>query len=238
MPLLLARRDTAVTEIMDGTDCDPRKVRNTYRQFRLINAAGSRFHHAYRHWLQPQMRAAPQRRYTLLDIGFGGGDLTLALARWAAADGFRLDVTGIEINPRALDYAATLAPPENVAFRHANAHELLTRGERFDFVVSNHLLHHLSDDEFLEMLETATRLSRHCVLMMDARRSDIAYALFAVLTVPFLRNSYHRHDGLASIRRAYTYTELQQAAPSGWTLKRLFPFRLALAYTHPTVENL
>jgi 2-polyprenyl-3-methyl-5-hydroxy-6-metoxy-1,4-benzoquinol methylase len=226
--LLLRRRDAQADEMLDRADCDLRTACTTYRQFGRINAVASRFRHVYRCWMRPQMRPEPARRYTLLDIGFGGGDIALALARWAAADGLTLEVTGIDVNPRALDYAATLQKPPNIVFRQATPGDLLADGERFDFVVSNHLLHHLDDGALPGVLETAARLARRCAVMMDTRRSDAAYVLFAALAPVFLRGSYHRHDGLASLRRAYTASELRRMAPAGWQLQRLIPFRLAL----------
>lgn len=228
MPLLLRRRDAQCVEMLDCTDCDPETARTTYRQFARINAVGSRFRSVYRRWLRPCMAVDPAGRYTLLDIGSGGGDIAVALARWARADGFALEVTGIDLNPRALAYAAARETPSGVAFSGEAVEALLERGERFDFVISNHLLHHLEDDELPAMLDAASRLVRRCAVMADARRSDAAYLLFAAFASVFLRGSYHRHDGLASLRRAYTPVELAHAAPPGWLLERLFPFRLML----------
>lgn len=214
--------------MLDRDDCDPETARTTYRQFERINAASSRIRAVYRRWLRPHMASDPARRYALLDIGSGGGDIAVALARWARADGLVLEVTGIDRNPRALAYAAKRETPPGVVFRGETVEALLERGERFDFVVSNHLLHHLEGDELPAMLEAAGRLCRRCAVMADARRSDAAYLLFAGLAPLCLRGSYHRHDGLASLRRAYTPAELARAAAPGWRLERLFPFRLVL----------
>lgn len=227
MPFFLRRRDRTVTEIMDGEVCDPRKAAVTYRQFRLLNAVLFRPAHIYERWLKPRLSANPEYLHTLLDIGFGGGDIACALARKATAEGVRLHVTGIEINPRALDYVVNQPRPGNVVFRLARAEELLAQGERFDFVLSNHLLHHLAEAELGFMLETAARLARRLALMSDLQRSDLAW-LGALLTLPFLHGSYHFHDGLASLRRAYTCAELRRLAPADWDLDKTFPSRLLL----------
>ena len=231
MPLILHGRDPAAPEMMESPDCDPVKLRNTYRQFRYINALLSRSRAVYRRWLRPAM-TEDGRRYTLLDIGFGGGDIPLKFTQWAARDGHELHVTGIEIDERALEYVDGLSWPETLTFRLASTTELAAAGERYDFVVSNHLLHHLAADAFGSTLAEAAALSRRLSLMVDLQRSDVAWAVFGAATWPFFRDSYIRADGLASLRRSYTHRELAAIAPPGWTVERLFPFRQVLVYDH------
>lgn len=217
---------------MDDPDCDLDMLHNTYRQFRFVNVI-SRVRWIYRRWIRPVMKARPDQRYSLLDIGFGGGDIALQMARWANREGFQLEVTGIEIDRRAYDYVRTLKRPDNASFRLIDIHDLAAGGERFDFVISNHMVHHLDRDEFNKMLKSATRVCTRFVLFVDLKRSDFAYMLFAAATYPFFRNSYIRHDGLSSLRRSYTFHELKALAPPSWRVTRLFPFRLALSRREP-----
>lgn len=228
MPILLAKRDPDAREIMDESDCDPAKLHNTYRHFRFVNVI-SRGGWIYRRWIKPAM-TNPQQTYSLLDVGFGGGDIALQIARRANRDGAKLNVTGIEIDRRAYGYVQTLKYPKNAAFQLIDIRDLAESGQRFDFVISNHMLHHLNQEAFSRMLEDAVRICRRFVLFIDLRRSDLAYVLFAAAAYPLFRNSFVPHDGLASLRRCYTFRELAQVAPPGWKLTRLFPFRLALSH--------
>lgn len=228
MPVLLAKRDPDAKEVMDEPDCDLGRLHNTYRQFRFVNVM-ARPGWIYRRWIKPAMTDA-RRSYSLLDVGFGGGDIALQLARRANRDGMKLNVTGIEIDRRAYDYVQTLTYPDNVTFRLIDLRELVERGERFDFIISNHMLHHLDREAFSRMLGDAARICKRFVLFIDLRRSDLAYVLFAAAAYPFFRKSFIPHDGLASLRRSYTIRELRQLAPPGWKLTRLFPFRLALSH--------
>lgn len=231
MPLFLSERDPDAAEVMDDPDCDRGTLYNTYRQFRYVNVALSRTRSVYRRWLEPAMPDR-SRTYSLLDIGFGGGDIPLKLAEWAAKDGHKLQITGIDTDARAIEYVRGLQKPENVAFRHASTTELVRNGERYDFVLSNHLLHHLTTDELAALFREAVQLSSRLALMVDLQRSDIAYALFSAFTLPFFRDSYIRIDGLASLRRSYTFDELRRTAPAEWSVERLFPFRQVLRYSH------
>jgi 2-polyprenyl-3-methyl-5-hydroxy-6-metoxy-1,4-benzoquinol methylase len=231
VPVFLGKRDPDAVEMMELADCDSAMLYNTYRQFQYINAALSRSRAVYRRWLKPAM-AERTRTYTLLDVGFGGGDIALKLARWAEGDGIDLRITGIDIDTRAAEYVRHLKWPDKVTFRLASTTDLVRQGDRYDFVVSNHLLHHLAPAEFGNLLEEVAQLTGRLALMVDLRRSDVAYATFGLFTLPLFRDSYIRADGLASLRRSYTHAELRSVAPPGWEVRRLFPFRQVLAYSH------
>ncbi len=101
---ILGARDTHAIEEMDRPDCDPDRLDRTYRQFALVNRVLSGWHGLYRSRVRPLLSATGPA--TLLDIGCGGGDLALLFARWAAADGIDLRVTGIDPDERAYRFAA------------------------------------------------------------------------------------------------------------------------------------
>ena len=64
----------------------------------------------------------------MLDIGTGGADLPRALLRWARADGLRLEVTAIDPDPRALDWALrAAAPSRGLVLRRVSSAELAAR---------------------------------------------------------------------------------------------------------------
>ena len=229
MPLFLAARLHGVQELMENPACEPRRLHNTYVQFRKINAAVSGLRRLYRRYLLPQARTH-RGPITLLDIGFGGGDIPIALARWGQRDGLDLQITAIDTDTRAVTYARARPHPPNVTFRQASTDELLARGERFDWVLSNHLLHHLAEDELHRMCDDSRRLCRSLVIHSDIVRSDLAYLAFAGFTVPFFHRSFIVADGLTSIRRSFTRRELRGLAPPGWTVAPAFPFHQLLLH--------
>ncbi|WP_304502206.1 class I SAM-dependent methyltransferase [Brachybacterium sp. FME24] len=225
----LTERDLRATEQMDDPHCDLRMLERTYAQFRLINAVVAGWRATYRHQLRPHLH--PTGVTTLLDVGSGGGDLSRALARWARRDGFDLRVTGIDPDPRAHAWARRQPPVEGVRFRRALSSTLVSDGESFDLVVSNHLLHHLDQTQLRGLLADSQRLARTAVVHSDIRRGRAAYALFSVGTLPVFRGSFIREDGLTSIRRSYTAGELRAAVPPGWDVTALGPWRLLLTHS-------
>jgi len=226
MSLDLSRRDTQARELMDDDGCDEAALRRTYARFAVVNRLVAGWWRTYRRHLRPLLSA--ERTTTLLDVGFGGGDLPLALHRWAAADGLRLTVDAIDPDPRALAFVAARPAPPGVLFRRADSADLVAAGERFDVVTSNHLLHHLDPAELQRLLADSDRLARRLVLHSDLRRSRVAYGAWAALSWPAARDSFLFTDGLISIRRSYRPSELASAVPPGWQVQTQHPFRLLL----------
>lgn len=230
MPLFLSQRDTTSQERMDDPDCDPDELRNTYRQFSNVNPLISQWRTIYRKKIRPLLQTdAPN---TLLDIGFGGGDIPIRLARWATDDNLDLTITAIDPDPRAFNFVQELERPPNVEFLQCHASDLDPSKQQYNFVISNHLLHHLNQQELFNILEQAKTLSNKAVIFNDIHRSDWAYLLFNLLSRPIFHSSFITEDGLTSIKRSYTYSELSEVAPDDWQVESMVPFRLLLTYHH------
>jgi len=219
----LARRDSSLAEKMDDPACNPVRLENTYRSFPRVNRWISRRGGVYREFVRPLL--SPDSTTHLLDVGSGGGDIALALRRLAERDGFPLEITGVDPDPRAMAFARRFSVP-GVTFREASASDLVRGGEQFDIVVCNHVLHHLEDAEVPHFLAELETLARRRVVCSDIERSRVGYALFSAATAPFFRNSWIREDGLVSIRRSFRRDELRGLLPPGWRVERRVPFRL------------
>jgi 2-polyprenyl-3-methyl-5-hydroxy-6-metoxy-1,4-benzoquinol methylase len=230
----LARRDDAAVELMDDPDADVEMLERTYDRFRLVNVVVSNERAVYRRWIRPVLSSTETRR--VLDVGTGAADVPRALLAWARADGLRLEVTAIDPDPRALDWAMRQPAEPGLVLRRASSRELADAGERFAVVMSNHVLHHLDGREFGALLADSERLAADGGLAVhaDIERTWLGYLGFAVGTLPFERNllagSYIRADGLTSIRRSHTAAELASMLPSGWRVRRGFPSRLEVIW--------
>jgi 2-polyprenyl-3-methyl-5-hydroxy-6-metoxy-1,4-benzoquinol methylase len=227
MPVFLKHRRTDLVEFMDRPDCDLQQLENTYQHFATINKYFSGWKWIYRKRIRPLM-TDPDRTYTLLDIGFGGGDIPLKISEWSKKDGIKLEILAIELDERAIEFARKLDAPANVTFKKMHSKKLLEKGGAFDFVLSNHVMHHLSNSELLELMDQASKLAKRRVLFSDIERNTIGYGLFKFITPLLFRNSFIPYDGLISIRRSYTFEELRAIIPKKWKLDQMPLFRLLL----------
>lgn len=228
MSSFLSKRIPSLVEHMDRDDCNPVLLKNTYKQFPIINLLLSQWHRVYKKEILPFVKQ--DRTYSLLDIGFGGGDIPVKLAQWAKEDGIKLKITAIDTDPRAYEFATSTYPEELVTWKHVSTQVLSKKKHEFDFVISNHLLHHHRDDEIFDLLREAKSLSTGKVIFSDIERSKIGYALFNVFSRVFFRRSFITKDGLISIKRSFTREELTSITPSDWKVKSMFPFRLLLTH--------
>ena len=229
MLFFLAHRNAELQECMDAVDCDPVKLRNTYKQFWWINRFLSRWNVIYKKEIRPILESQ-NGTATLLDIGFGGGDIPIHLNNLAKADGFQLQITAIEADKRSYNFVKSVHGNSDVSFKNMLSTDLVAQKERFDFVISNHLVHHLDNITLKKICTEAEQLATKKVIFNDLKRSDLAYALFYIFSKILFWNSFVSVDGLVSIKRSYTFEELKEIAPDGWKVRKLFPFRLILSY--------
>lgn len=212
---------------MDDPDCDLDLLNATYDQFRIVNGLISGWKRVYKRHIRPLLTDGS----TILDIGCGGGDLLFQLAKWTREDGLSVRITGIEPDPRALDYLSTLELPDNVDVFQKTTSEMVKEAATFDVVVSNHVLHHLDEATLATFLNDSIRLGRSLVLHNDIRRDDLAFIGFLPSAVLF-RNSFISPDGLRSIRRSFTRGELETAVSAPWVVKSMPLFRNLLMWTY------
>jgi 2-polyprenyl-3-methyl-5-hydroxy-6-metoxy-1,4-benzoquinol methylase len=221
---ILKHRDPSLRELMDDPECDLQLLENTYRQFGSINRLLAGWEKVYQRYILPHCK--PGQRYTLLDLGSGGGDLAVYIAGLSRKYGQDMQVYATDPDPRAYMYALKNHRLTDVIFLYDTLEKIASAEMEFDFVISNHLMHHLEEDELRAIMETAAGICVKSVIFNDIRRSPVGYALFSTAIRPLFRNSFIIPDGLTSIRRSFTKSELERVVPPGWEVKKMFPFRL------------
>ncbi len=162
--------------------------------------------------LQPDARRLT-RPIRVLDVATGSADIPAAIVKWARGKGLPIEVTAIDSNLFAVREAAafTTAYPE-ITVAVADGLSLPFENGSFDIVLCVKTLHHLSDEETVRLLKEIYRVAAVGYMVMDLRRSRLAWSLITVLTRFFSRNRLTRHDGPMSVLRSYTVTELDALA--------------------------
>lgn len=156
-------------------------------------------------WAFNRLKSSPS---SILDVGCGGGLFTMRLAaRYPQAK-----VVGIDISQEAIAFAQEhlkhFQPSlPHVQFDVPNSPKLDEWNQPFDVVTSTLVCHHLSDEELISFLQQACRIAKQAVILNDLHRQPLATIGFSVLVPLFFRNRLIWHDGLLSIRRAFTQKE-------------------------------
>src|SRR5690554_6273118 len=124
MPIILSKRNKNLVEWMEKPDCDPALLSNTYQQFSRINNMLSGWDKLYTDYIKPQF-IKNGGKASLLDIGCGSGDVIRFLNKLAKHDGFEGSFTGIDADPRAIDFLSTQNWPGNISFYNKFSEDLL-----------------------------------------------------------------------------------------------------------------
>lgn len=204
-------------EKMDRPDADPEQLLRTIRQFRLINQLFSASRRLLRRHVFSIMEQNPSRTYTLLDVGAGGCDIAQWAAREARRRRLKLQITALDNDPRILPVAqeAVRDYPE-IRILAGDALDLSPIGS-FDFVFSNHFLHHLTWEEIETFLSGIIARTGLALVINDLKRSPWAYLGGSLCIGLLARRSFAFHDGRLSIRRGFLPEELRDF------LRRNFP---------------
>jgi SAM-dependent methyltransferase len=152
-----------------------------------------------------------RRDLSVLDAGTGGGDMALAMARHgrtrAGAGAWR--VTALDSSADVLALAAArVGGDAEVHLERGTVLALPFDDAAFDVAHASLLLHHLDPADAVIALIELRRVARLGVVINDLRRGWLPYAMTALAVRGLCRGRYTRHDGLASVRRAYTLREL------------------------------
>ncbi|NIO12211.1 MAG: methyltransferase domain-containing protein [Deltaproteobacteria bacterium] len=168
---------------------------------------------------------------SLLDVGTGTADMLVEVIRWARKNEISANAVGLESNPITARLARvhTEDVPE-ISIVVGDAFCPPFPPASFDFVFSSQILHHFSEAEIIELLNTWSGFARCGILVSDLVRHPLAYLGIGVLTRLFTRNPMTLMDAPLSVRRAFTIREWQnlfkQATVNPVEFHQLFPFRI------------
>lgn len=172
-----------------------------------------------------------RKRFRLLDVGFGDGDMLRAIQRWADRRGIAAELVGIDLNPRSVAAARDRTPATaSIEYRTGDYADLA--GEGWDCVVSSLVAHHMTRDQLVAFLRFMDEQARAGWFVNDLRRSRFAWLGYPLLARILNWHPIVRHDGRLSIARSYRREEwaplLASAGIESAHLKRVFPFRLCV----------
>lgn len=197
---------------MDEPDLDPELHRAALDGLRRLNQ-----------WsrsaaiLWPRLRQVAGQagaRLRVADLACGGGDVTLALAARAKSRGLPLQFDAFDRSPVAIEYARQRAAQLRVEQVHFAVADVFTvqATVRYDAVICSLFLHHLKEDEAVQLLMRMREMSTRCVLVNDLRRTRWG-ALWVRFGCRLLTRSPVVHvDGPLSARAAFSIAELGQLA--------------------------
>lgn len=145
-------------------------------------------------------------RLDVLDIGAGTGSLGIKLSSWAKKRGWDWRFTNLDANPLVLKTGQN--PPAVIG----SALALPFPDNCFDLVVASQMTHHLTDEEVVQHLREAWRVTRGALFISDLHRNIGLYSMLAVLPHFMGVSRSVKEDALISVKRGFHLAELRELA--------------------------
>ncbi len=208
-PRFSSRSDTP--EIMDDLDCSGEVVRQTLKELGLINKwlGGNAVTLSGINKLLAKLKN-PDKPIVLADLGCGGGEMLMEIARWGSKKNITLSLTGIDANPHIIAIARsqtfTLDYPQ-IRFVQQNVFSEGFRTAKFDIIATSLFTHHFNSDELVNLLKSLQKQAQIGIVINDIHRHWLAYYSIKLLTAIFSRSAMVRFDAPVSVLRAFIRTD-------------------------------
>jgi 2-polyprenyl-3-methyl-5-hydroxy-6-metoxy-1,4-benzoquinol methylase len=233
LPRVKHRRRQA--EIMDQPGLSRERHRRALRGLERINFWSRSAGILWRPLAAMAQEAGPVR---VLDLATGAGDVPIRLWRAARRAGLPVSVEGCDVSAEAVAYAECRATEAGAGVRFFTWDALagsLPGG--YDVLVSSLFLHHLEDDQAVDLLRRMAWAAGRMVLINDLVRSQSSWLLAFAGTRLLSTSDVVHSDGLRSVEGAFTVEEARglavRAGLAGALVERRWPFRFLLTWRRP-----
>lgn len=169
--------------------------------------------------------------YTILDMGCGDGSMLRVVVLFFRRMHKKVKCIGIDLNGDALQIAreASLDFPE-ITYLKKDIMDSDTHGLECDILITTLTLHHFFNEQIPSILKRFSKLAHIGVVINDLQRSPLAYALFKAFSLIFIHTRIAKNDGLVSITRGFTKTELMQFSKEILDAEHQVTWRWAFRY--------
>lgn len=203
-------------ECMDAPDCDRAQLAGALDALSTANRffGGQR---ALRIRIEQIVQNGGDGPLRVLDVGAGGGDVSLRLARSLRGRGCETRFVLADLHAGVLDLCRDRVGTRGgeaaggAAYVRLDGAALPFPDDAFDIAFSSATLHHLDDRDAVRLLRELDRVSRLGWVVTDLRRSRTALLSVRALAATLWRSHpFPRTDGPISVRRSFTVSEVRR----------------------------
>ena len=169
---------------------------------------------------------------SVLDVGFGQGDMLRTIARWAKRRGIAARLIGVDLNPKSARSARAATPPHlRIDFRTGDHRDV---SEPIDIIISSLVAHHMGDDALRGFVRDMEAKASVGWMINDLHRHRLAYRGYPLLARLLRVHPIVREDGTLSIARAFRPADWRAiladagVPPQTARIVRRFPLRLCV----------
>lgn len=143
------------------------------------------------------------------DLGCGGGDIMVEMARWSRKKKKKARFIGIDANPHIIQYAQdNTSQFDEITYQPINIFSEEFKNQTFDIIHCCLFLHHFTSEELATLFKQFKTQARMGVIVNDLHRHPLAYWSIKMLTTLFSKSTMVRNDASISVARGFKKEEL------------------------------
>jgi SAM-dependent methyltransferase len=223
------------TELMDTETVTFEDYRDCLKDLATVNAL-TLTHSPILAWFDRATRnLAPNDPVTVLDVGYGYGDLLRRIYAWSRREGRAVDLVGVDLNPMS-EPIAQAATPSGVSIEYRTGNVFDYKPERpIDFVISSQTTHHMSNEELAVFIRWMEQVAARGWYIADLHRHPIPFHAFGALARIARWHRFVQHDGPVSIARSFRKADWEKIlhaaglSPGVAEIRWHVPFRLCVS---------
>jgi SAM-dependent methyltransferase len=193
---------------MDDPHLDTLMLQEVYADINRVNLFLHGFSLSLRA-IERIIKENPKKSYTILDMGCGDGAMLGKVAAHFKNKPVALDLIGIDLNAKSIALAKeNLQGNANIRFFEQDILAPESRNLQCDILLCTLTMHHFDSDTIPIFLNQFIKLSRLGIVINDLHRSKVSFFLFKLFSLIFIKTPIAKHDGLVSIKSAFTKLDL------------------------------
>ncbi|MEM7486418.1 MAG: methyltransferase domain-containing protein [Bacteroidota bacterium] len=194
-------------EIMDDENLKYNKLSEAYEDInrcnRMLGGDGITINAVW-----DLIKTNTDKSYTILDMGCGDGEILRKIDAFLDKRGISYSLVGVDLKEDLLRIAEEKSRGfPNLQFKKM---DILKADSEFtcDILINTLTMHHFDEDRIDVFLKQFAKLAKVGIVINDLQRSKLAYWLFHIFGLFFIKTKVAQHDGLVSITKGFRKREL------------------------------
>ncbi|WP_421763483.1 methyltransferase domain-containing protein [Ekhidna sp.] len=220
-------------EIMDDLTISGEVVDQTLRELNTINRrlGGNQISvSSYK-----KIASKANGNIMLADLGCGGGDIMVEMAKWSRKNDVKASFVGIDANENIVKYALRNTKRySEITYQSINIFSDDFKKQKFDVIHCCLFVHHFTNDQLVSLFKQFSDQARIGVIINDLHRHPLAYWSIKLLTSLFSKSEMVKNDASVSVSRGFKKKELvsilKSAGIEEFRLKWKWAFRWELIF--------
>ncbi|MDX2190658.1 MAG: methyltransferase domain-containing protein [Bacteroidota bacterium] len=180
-----------------------------------------------------QFNFIKNQTFRIADIGCGGGDNLIQIAKWARKTNIKVELIGIDLKQDCINYAFENCKNHPEIKFICSDYSLVK--ETFDITFSSLFCHHLNEMQLKEYISWSNEHSKIGFFINDLERNWLAYYSIKLLTHLFSKSYLVKNDAPLSVSRGFVRKDWEKFTSAFDKIKA--QIRWKWAFRHLVIVN-